>query len=155
MAEQSRASSTSGSRNLTPVTGAILSALFALLGVLGLQGIPAAAAPVAPAPVAAALHQVLTPAAEIPPATSVATTADPRSDAADKCTSSCGQQPRVGRATPGEWHTLAPGGVSVPPGLVLPLSEFGPQLPLSQGTFTPPQHSERHSGRGPPPSNGI
>ncbi|QQM38803.1 hypothetical protein [Streptomyces liliifuscus] len=155
MAQRTRASSTSGGRNLTPVTGALLAALFTLLGVLGLQGIPAAASPVASAPVAAAAYQSLAPAAEIPPVTSVATTADTRSNADDKCTNSCGQQPRVGRATPGEWHTLSPGGVSVPSSLVLPLPESGPQLPLSQGTFTPPQHSERHSGRGPPPSNGI
>ncbi|WP_055611925.1 hypothetical protein [Streptomyces phaeochromogenes] len=154
MAQQTRASSASDSRNLTPIAGALLSALFALLGVLGLQGIPAAASPVTPASVAAA-HQSPAPAAEIPPATSVATKADTRSNAEDKCTTTCGQQPRVGRTTPGEWHTLTPGGVSVPPSLVLPLPESGPQLPLSQGTFTPPQHSERHSGRGPPPSNGI
>ncbi|MEV4035949.1 hypothetical protein [Streptomyces umbrinus] len=155
MAQRTRASSTSDSRNLTPVAGALLSALFALLGVLGLQGIPAAASTVASTPVAAAAYQSPAPAAEIPPATSVATKADTRSSAEDKCTTTCGQQPRVGRATPGEWHTLSPGGVSVPPGLVLPLPESGPQLPLPQGTFTPPQHSERHSGRGPPPSNGI
>ncbi|TRO59817.1 MULTISPECIES: hypothetical protein [unclassified Streptomyces] len=155
MAQQTRASATSTSRNLTPITGALLSALFALLGVLGLQGIPAAASPAAPTPVAAAAHQSPAPAAAIPPATSVATQADTRSNADDKCTTACGQQPRVGRATPGEWHTLSPGGVSVPTSLVLPLPEPGQQLPLSQGTFTPPQHSERHSGRGPPPSNGI
>jgi hypothetical protein len=155
MAQQTRASSTSDGRSLTPVTGALLSALFALLGVLGLQGIPAAASSVAPAQVAAAVHQRLAPAAEVPPAASVATTADTRSDADDKCTTACGQQPRVGRATPGEWHTLPPGGVSVPPGLELPLPESGRQLPPPRGTFTPPQHSERHSGRGPPPSNGI
>ncbi|MEV2192042.1 hypothetical protein AB0I02_13765 [Streptomyces phaeochromogenes] len=155
MAQRTRASSTSDGRNLTPVTGALLSALFALLGVLGLQGIPAAASPIASTPVAAAAYQSPVPAAEIPPATSVATKADTRSNAEDKCTTTCGQQPRVGRAAPGEWHTLSPGGVSVPSSPVLPLPEFGPQLPLSQGTFTPPQHSERHSGRGPPPSNGI
>ncbi|MCX5602225.1 hypothetical protein OOK29_29110 [Streptomyces phaeochromogenes] len=155
MAQQTRASSTSDSRNLAPITGALLSALFALLGVLGLQGIPAAASPVAPASVAAAAYQSPAPAAEIPPATSVATKADTRSNAEDKCTTTCGQQPRLSRATPGEWHTLSPGGVSVPPSLVLPLPESGPQLPLSRGTFTPPQHSERHSGRGPPLSNGI
>ncbi|MEU9876046.1 hypothetical protein [Streptomyces phaeochromogenes] len=155
MAQQTRASSTSDGRNLAPITGALLSALFALLGVLGLQGIPAAASPVAAASAAAAVHQSPAPAAEVPPATSVATAADTRSNADDKCTTTCGQQPRVGRAAPGEWHTLSPGGVSVPPSLVLPLPESGPQLPLSQGTFTPPQHSERHSGRGPPPSNGI
>ncbi|MFI6274982.1 hypothetical protein [Streptomyces sp. NPDC050988] len=154
MAQQTRAASP-GSRNFTPVTGALLSVLLALLGVLGLQGIPAAASPVAPVSAAAAARQSLAPAAEVPPATSVATTADARSNADDKCATTCGQQPRVGRATPGEWHTLTPGGVSVPPGLVLPLPESGPQLPLPQGTFTPPQHSERHSGRGPPPSNGI
>ncbi|MGX1910204.1 hypothetical protein ACWIID_15280 [Streptomyces phaeochromogenes] len=155
MAQQTRASSTSDSRNLTPITCALLSALFALLGVLGLQGIPAAASTVAPTPVAAVAHQHLAPAAEIPPAASVATTAATRSNADDKCTTGCGQQPRAGRAAPGEWHTLTPGGVSVPPSPVLPLPESGPQLPLSQGTFTPPQHSERHSGRGPPLSNGI
>jgi len=155
MAQQTRASSTSDSRNLTPITGALLSALFALLGVLGLQGIPASASPVAAGSAAATVHQSPAPAAEVPPATSVATKADTRSNAEDKCTTTCGQQPRVGRATPGEWHTLSPGGVSFPPSLVLPLPEPGPQLPLSQGTFTPPQHSERHSGRGPPPSNGI
>jgi len=155
MAEQTRASSASGSPNRTPITTALLSALFALLGVLGVQGIPATASPVAAASVAAAAYQSSAPAAEIPPATGVATKADTRSNAEDKCTTSCGQQPRVGRATPGEWHTLTPGGVSVPPGLVLPLPGSGPQLPLSQGVFTPPQHSERHSGRGPPLSNGI
>jgi hypothetical protein len=154
MAQPTRASSASGSPNRTPITTALLSALFAILGVLGLQGIPAAASPVAPAPVAAAAYQSPAPAAEIPPATSVATKADTRSNAEDKCTTTCGQQPRVGRAAPGEWHTLTPGGVSVPPSLVLPLPEAGLQLPLSQGTFTPPQHSERHSGRGPPLSNG-
>lgn len=66
MAQQTRASSTSDSRNLTPITGALLSALFALLGVLGLQGIPAAASTVAPTPVAAVAYQHLAPAAEIP-----------------------------------------------------------------------------------------
>ncbi|MFD3372829.1 MULTISPECIES: hypothetical protein [unclassified Streptomyces] len=155
MAQQTRASSTSNSRNPTPITGALLAALFTLLGVLGLQGIPAAASTAAPTPVAAAVHQSLAPAAGIPPATSVATTADARSNAEDTCTTTCGPQPRVSRATPGEWHTLSPGGVSVPPTLVLPLPEPGPQLPLTQGTFTPPQHNERHSGRGPPPSNSI
>ncbi|MEU5341974.1 hypothetical protein AB0H18_14245 [Streptomyces sp. NPDC020766] len=155
MTQRTRASSTSGSRNPTPIAGALLAALFTLLGVLGLQGIPAATSPVSPAPVTAAVQRVLTPAAEIPPATSVATKADTRSNADDKCTTACGQQPRVSRATPGEWHILPPGEVSVPPGPVLPLPEPGPQLPLSQGAFTPPQHSERHSGRGPPPSNGI
>ncbi|MCZ4513725.1 hypothetical protein O3Q52_37400 [Streptomyces sp. ActVer] len=155
MAQQTRASSTSDGRHLTPIAGALLSALFALLGVLGLQGSPAAASTVASASATALAHQNLAPAAEIPPATSVATKADTRSNADDKCTTACGQQPRVGRAAPGEWHTLSPGGVSVPPGPVLPLPESGPQLPLSQGVFTPPQHSERHSGRGPPPSNGI
>ncbi|MDQ1023477.1 hypothetical protein QF035_001059 [Streptomyces umbrinus] len=154
MPQQTRASSTSDSQNLTPVTGALLSALFALLGVLGLQGIPAAATTVAPTPVAGVAYQHLAPTAEIPPATSVATKAGTRSNADDKYTTACGQQSRVGRAAPGEWHTLTPGGVSVPPGLVLPLPESGPQLPLSQDAFTPPQHSERHSGRGPPPSNG-
>ncbi|WP_328498555.1 hypothetical protein OHS59_41855 [Streptomyces sp. NBC_00414] len=152
-AERTRAASpTAGHR--PPVTGMLLAALFTLLGVLGLQGIPATASPGTPTPVPVATHH--SPAPEHVLAHVLAKAeADTRTGVDDTCTTVCGQPPRAGRSTAGEWHAPPPAGVSVPAGLVVPLPEPGPPQSAAPGAFTPPQHSARHSGRGPPPSTGI
>ncbi|MFE1797383.1 hypothetical protein ACFW9L_14585 [Streptomyces sp. NPDC059517] len=151
MAERDRTASSTGSRR-APVTGVLLAALFTLLGVLGLQGNPAAASSDALTSVAVTAHhsQALTPAP--PPAKAQP---DTRAGVDDTCTTACGQPPRAGRVTAGEWHAPPPGGVSVPPGLVAPLPKPGLPLPTALGAFTPSQHSAQHSGRGPPPPTGI
>ncbi|MDQ0779584.1 hypothetical protein QF026_008050 [Streptomyces aurantiacus] len=160
------------SRNRAPVTGMLLATLFALLGVLGLQSTPATASTGAASisaltPITASVHHSPAPAedgqgpsatdrsATGPSATRAATAADPVSNVGDTCVGTCGQPPRVGRAAPGEWHAPSPGGVSVPPILVVPLPEAGPSLSASPGAFAPPQRSARHSGRSPPSSTGI
>ncbi|WP_221353652.1 hypothetical protein [Streptomyces beigongshangae] len=165
MAQPARAVPVSPARNRAPadrgpVTRMLLATLFTVLGVLGLQGGPAGALPGAPAPVAVAAHQGPAPAAYGSPAAHTATaptaptaTGSTRS-ADDTCTAPCGRPPRAGRAAPAEWHVPPPGGVCVPPGLLLPLPEPGPPLPAAPGAFTPPQHCAHHSGRGPPPPTG-
>ncbi|MFJ2261685.1 hypothetical protein ACIOKD_25685 [Streptomyces sp. NPDC087844] len=147
MAERIRTASPTG-RHRAPVTGVLLAALFTLLGVLGLQGNSAAASSDALTSVAVAAHHSPAPA----PAQA---RADTRTGVDDTCTSACGQPPRAGRVTAGEWHTPPPGGVSVPPRLVVPLPKPGLSLPGALGASTPSQHSTRHSGRGPPPPTGI
>ncbi|MDQ1041037.1 hypothetical protein QFZ75_007453 [Streptomyces sp. V3I8] len=134
---------TTGRKN-APVTGMVLAALFTLLGVLGLQGAPFAAPSGSPAPAATAAHHGSGTAA-----TGI------RNGVDDTCATACGQPPRAGRVTPGEWHVPPPGAVPVPAGLVLPLPEPGPPMAAAPGAFAPLQHCARHSGRGPPPPTGI
>ncbi|WAU81877.1 hypothetical protein O1Q96_20060 [Streptomyces sp. Qhu-G9] len=154
MAQPTRAASShSGGRS--PVTSMALAALFALLCVLGLQNGSAQASPGTPTPVAAAVHHGPAGAGGVAPARSAAAGVDTRSSTDDACTTDCGQPPRVGRTTLGEWHVPSPGGVPVPPGPRLCLPEPGPQLPLAPGAPTPPQPSASHSGRGPPSPTGI
>ncbi|MFS8204132.1 hypothetical protein ACLVWQ_36355 [Streptomyces sp. CWNU-52B] len=130
----------------------VLATLFALLGVLGLQGIPATASPGTPTAITAvAPHS----SPQAPAARAADAPAVTRNSVGDTCVSACGQPPRAVRATAGEWHAPSPGAVSVPPGPVVPLPEPGPPLVVSPGAVTPPQHSTRHSGRGPPSSTGI
>ncbi|WP_159074259.1 hypothetical protein [Streptomyces dioscori] len=166
MTERTRvASPTAGHR--APVTGVLLAALFTLLGVLGLQGNPAAASYDALTSVTVAAHDSRALATATAPASATATAtataqaqadtrqADTRTGVDDTCTTVCGQPPRAGRVTAGEWHASPPGGVPVPPGLVVPLAKPGLPLPTALGAFTPSQHSEQHSGRGPPPPTDI
>ncbi|MCW8096159.1 hypothetical protein [Streptomyces tauricus] len=166
MAERIRATAPSGGHR-APVTGALLAALFALLGVLGLQGVPAAASTDAlrtsvavaaqhgPAQVPApALAPARAPAPAPAPAPAKAQ-ADTRTGVHDTCVTACGQPPRAGRVTAGEWHAPPPGGLSLPPGLVVPRPATGLPLPDALGAVTPSPHSAQYSGRGPPPSTGI
>ncbi len=168
MAERMRATAPSGGHR-APVTGVLLAALFALLGVLGLQGFPAAASTdalrtsvgvavaaqhgPAPAPdLTSAPAPTPTPALAPAPAKAQA---DSRTGVHDTCVTTCGQPPRVGRVTAGEWHAPPPGGLSLPPGLVVPLPEAGLPLPDALDAVTPSRHSAQYSGRGPPPPTGI
>ncbi|MFD6287345.1 hypothetical protein [Streptomyces sp. NPDC060205] len=161
MAERVRAASPVG-RDRAPVTGVLLAALFTLLGVLGLQGHPAAASSSALTSAAVAAHHIQAPgpAAALAPAPAPAPApakaqADTRTGVDDSCATACGQPPRAGRVTAGEWHAPPPVGVPVPPGLVVPLPEPGPALPTALGAFALPQHTTQHSGRGPPLPAGI
>ncbi|MFH8468491.1 hypothetical protein [Streptomyces sp. NPDC017991] len=153
MAEHIRTASPTA-RHRPPVTGVLLAALFTLLGVLGLQGDPAAASSDTLTSVAVTAHHGPAPAPAPAPAKAKAK-ADTHTGVDDTCATACGQPPRAGRVTAGEWHAPPPGGVSVPPGLVVPLPKPGLPPPTALGAFTPAQHYERHSGRGPPPPTGI
>ncbi|MGW0569350.1 hypothetical protein [Streptomyces tauricus] len=158
MAERMRATAPSGGHR-APVTGVLLAALFTLLGVLGLQGFPAAASTDAlrtSVGVAVAAQHGPAPAPALAPApTPAKAQADSRAGVHDTCVTTCGQPPRVGRVTAGEWHAPPPGGLSLPPGLVIPLPEAGLPLPDALGAVTPSRHSAQYSGRGPPPPTGI
>ncbi|MEW2566228.1 hypothetical protein [Streptomyces sp. NPDC047070] len=163
MAERVRATS-SPAGHRAPVTGVLLAALFTLLGVLGLQSNPAAASNDALTSAAVAAHRSQAPGpapastsapAPAPAPAPAKAQADTRTGVDDSCTTTCGQPPRAGRVTAGEWHAPPPGGVSAPPGLVVPLPGSGLSPPTAPGAFTPSQHTTQHSGRGPPPSTGI
>ncbi|MFE7036177.1 hypothetical protein ACFU9Y_38350 [Streptomyces sp. NPDC057621] len=157
MAERVRATS-SPAGHRAPVTGVLLAALFTLLGLLGLQGNPAAASNDALTSATVAAHHSQAPgpapASTSAPAPAKAQ-ADTRTGVDDSCTTTCGQPPRAGRVTAGEWHAPPPGGVSAPPGLVVPLPEPGLSPPTALDAFAPSQHTTQHSGRGPPPPAGI
>ncbi|MFL1905552.1 hypothetical protein ACJWDR_41555 [Streptomyces tauricus] len=164
MAERIRATAPSDGPR-APVTGALLAALFTLLGVLGLQGVPAAASTDALRTSVAVATQhgpaqapapALAPAPDAAPAPAPAKAqADTRTGVHDTCVTACGQPPRAGRVTAGEWHAPPPGGLSLPPGLVVPRPATGLPLPDALGAVTPSPHSAQYSGRGPPPSTGI
>ncbi|UPZ33420.1 hypothetical protein MUK60_39905 [Streptomyces sp. LRE541] len=162
MAERMRATAPSGGHR-APVTGVLLAALFTLLGVLGLQGFPAVASTDAlrtSVGVAVAAQHGPAPAPALAPAPTPTPTpakaqADSRTGVHDTCVTTCGQPPRAGRVTAGEWHAPPPGGLSLPPGLVVPLPEAGLPLPDALGAVTPSRHSAQYSGRGPPPPTGI
>ncbi|MCX4234975.1 MULTISPECIES: hypothetical protein [Streptomyces] len=154
MAERIRAASPPGGHR-APVTGVLLAVLLTVLGVLGLQGNPAAGSSDALTSVAVAAHHSAAPATGVSASAPAGARADARTGVDDSCPTACGQPPRAGRVTAGEWHAPPPGGFLVPPGLVVPLAKPGPPLPAALGAFTPSQHSPRHSGRGPPPPTGI